>query len=75
MLTRPLSVPVMFQQMLTISPFVGSSCSITIDDVVFVIDCGKIKVKDYDPATNLTCLEPQWVSRANSRQRRGRSGR
>ncbi|XP_076451266.1 ATP-dependent DNA/RNA helicase DHX36-like [Babylonia areolata] len=49
--------------------------SITIDDVVFVVDCGKIKVKDYDPSTNLTCLEPQWVSRANSRQRRGRAGR
>ncbi|KAK7094211.1 hypothetical protein V1264_007863 [Littorina saxatilis] len=49
--------------------------SITIDDVVFVVDCGKIKVKDYDPATNLTCLEPQWVSRANSKQRRGRAGR
>nr|KAG5698926.1 hypothetical protein BaRGS_024847 [Batillaria attramentaria] len=49
--------------------------SITIDDVVFVIDCGKIKVKDYDPDRNLTCLEPQWVSRANSKQRRGRAGR
>ncbi|KAL8564469.1 hypothetical protein ACOMHN_017611 [Nucella lapillus] len=49
--------------------------SITIDDVVFVVDCGKIKVKDYDPTTNLTCLESQWVSRANSKQRRGRAGR
>lgn len=49
--------------------------SITIDDVVFVIDGGKIKVKDYDPERNLTCLESHWVSRANSKQRRGRAGR
>ncbi|PVD36953.1 hypothetical protein C0Q70_03946 [Pomacea canaliculata] len=49
--------------------------NITIDDVVFVIDCGKIKVKDYQPEKNLSCLESKWVSRANARQRRGRAGR
>ncbi|XP_012944942.1 ATP-dependent DNA/RNA helicase DHX36 [Aplysia californica] len=49
--------------------------SITIDDVVFVIDCGKIKVKDFNPDMNLTSLEPQWVSKANAKQRRGRAGR
>ena len=49
--------------------------SITIDDVVFVIDCGKIKVKDFNPEVNLTSLEPQWVSKANAKQRRGRAGR
>ncbi|GFO08215.1 hypothetical protein PoB_003472000 [Plakobranchus ocellatus] len=49
--------------------------SITIDDVVFVIDCGKIKVKDFQPEINLTSLEPQWVSKANAKQRRGRAGR
>ncbi|KAL3861033.1 hypothetical protein ACJMK2_007124 [Sinanodonta woodiana] len=49
--------------------------SITIDDVVFVIDCGKIKVKDFRPENNLTTLEPQWVSKANAKQRRGRAGR
>ncbi|XP_059141900.1 ATP-dependent DNA/RNA helicase DHX36-like [Physella acuta] len=49
--------------------------SITIDDVVFVIDCGKIKVKDFKPEMNLTSLEPKWVSRANAKQRKGRAGR
>ncbi|CAL1527826.1 unnamed protein product [Lymnaea stagnalis] len=49
--------------------------SITIDDVVFVIDCGKIKVKGFQPEINLSSLETQWVSKANAKQRRGRAGR
>ncbi|KAK3583426.1 hypothetical protein CHS0354_025545 [Potamilus streckersoni] len=49
--------------------------SITIDDVVYVIDCGKIKVKDFKPEHNLASLKPQWVSKANAKQRRGRAGR
>ena len=49
--------------------------SITIDDVVYVIDCGKIKMKNFDPSHNMTTLEPEWVSRANAKQRRGRAGR
>ncbi|KAJ8301741.1 hypothetical protein KUTeg_020728 [Tegillarca granosa] len=49
--------------------------SITINDVVHVIDCGKIKAKDYIPELNLTTLDIQTVSKANARQRRGRAGR
>ncbi|XP_067658933.1 ATP-dependent DNA/RNA helicase DHX36-like [Haliotis asinina] len=49
--------------------------SITIDDIVYVIDCGKIKVKDFQPENNLSTLEAKWVSKANSKQRRGRAGR
>jgi ATP-dependent RNA helicase DHX36 len=49
--------------------------SITIDDVVYVIDCGKIKVTNFDAATNSDILAPQWVSLANANQRRGRAGR
>ncbi|KAA8498481.1 DExH-box ATP-dependent RNA helicase DExH1 [Porphyridium purpureum] len=49
--------------------------SITIDDVVFVLDSGKFKEKSYDPATNVSCLLPAWVSKASARQRRGRAGR
>jgi len=49
--------------------------SVTIDDVVFVIDCGKHKEKIYDPVTNLSNLEVTWISKANSRQRMGRAGR
>jgi len=49
--------------------------SITIDDVVYVIDCGKIKLKNFDIDNNITTLRPEWVSLANARQRRGRAGR
>ena len=57
-------------------PYVMSlSFSITIDDVVYVIDGGKIKVKDYDAETNMSSLASQWVSKANAKQRRGRAGR
>lgn len=49
--------------------------SITIDDVVFVIDCGLIKITNYDPVTNTESLSPQWVSLANASQRKGRAGR
>ena len=36
--------------------------SITIDDVVFVVDCGKAKEKSYDPLNKLATLLPQWIS-------------
>ncbi|CAM9373169.1 unnamed protein product, partial [Hapterophycus canaliculatus] len=49
--------------------------SITIDDVVFVIDGGKHKEKSYDPVAKVQSLLPAWVSLASSRQRRGRAGR
>lgn len=49
--------------------------SVTIDDVVFVIDSGRCKEKTYDASTNVACLLPAWVSRASAHQRRGRAGR
>ena len=49
--------------------------SITIDDVVYVVDCGKIKMSNFDVKNNISTLKPEWVSLANSRQRRGRAGR
>jgi ATP-dependent RNA helicase DHX36 len=49
--------------------------SVTIDDVVFVIDSGRFKEKTYDPTTNVSCLQAEWISKASSRQRRGRAGR
>lgn len=49
--------------------------SITIDDIVFVIDGGKIKIKNYDVVNNISTLKPEFVSLANARQRRGRAGR
>jgi ATP-dependent RNA helicase DHX36 len=49
--------------------------SITIEDVVYVIDCGKVKETTYDVNNQLACLEAVWVSKAAARQRKGRAGR
>ena len=49
--------------------------SITIDDVTFVVDAGKMKEKRYDQEKSMESLETVWVSRANAIQRRGRAGR
>ena len=49
--------------------------SVTIDDVVFVIDCGRHKENRFDPINRMPQLMETWVARANSRQRRGRAGR
>ena len=49
--------------------------SITIDDVVYVIDSGKCKENGYDPNTRMQLLLERWVSRASAKQRRGRAGR
>uniref|UniRef100_UPI00358F2A3E ATP-dependent DNA/RNA helicase DHX36 n=1 Tax=Myxine glutinosa TaxID=7769 RepID=UPI00358F2A3E len=49
--------------------------SITIEDVVHVIDCGKIKETNYDVDNDISTMKPEWVSLANARQRRGRAGR
>ncbi|GKV24861.1 hypothetical protein SLEP1_g34411 [Rubroshorea leprosula] len=49
--------------------------SITIDDVVYVIDSGRMKEKSYDPYNNVSTLQSSWVSKANARQREGRAGR
>lgn len=49
--------------------------SITIDDCVFVIDCGQMKEKRFDSNKNMESLDLTWVSRANALQRKGRAGR
>ena len=49
--------------------------SITIDDVVYVVDCARVKENRYDADRGLATLEEVFVSRAAARQRRGRAGR
>jgi ATP-dependent RNA helicase DHX36 len=49
--------------------------SVTIDDVVFVIDSGRMKEKSYDPYNNVSTLQTSWISKASARQREGRAGR
>jgi len=49
--------------------------SITIDDVVYVIDLGLVKEVGYNPVTGISSLLSVRESLANAKQRRGRAGR
>nr|GMC48493.1 DExH-box ATP-dependent RNA helicase DExH6-like [Ipomoea batatas] len=49
--------------------------AVTIDDVVFVIDSGRVKEKSYDPYNNVSTLQSSWISKASAKQREGRAGR
>ncbi|KAK2759137.1 hypothetical protein FQN54_003236 [Arachnomyces sp. PD_36] len=49
--------------------------SITVEDVVAVIDTGRVKETSYDPKDNMVRLEEVWASQAACKQRRGRAGR
>lgn len=49
--------------------------AVTVDDVAFVIDTGRMKENRYDPQRRMSSLDDVPVSRANAKQRRGRAGR
>eukprot|EP01134_Creolimax_fragrantissima_P007272 CFRG7272T1 len=49
--------------------------SITVDDVVHVIDTGRVKEMGFDATNNMSVLQDQWASRNSSKQRMGRAGR
>eukprot|EP00039_Didymoeca_costata_P011156 m.154343 g.154343 ORF g.154343 m.154343 type:complete len:1541 (-) comp15082_c0_seq1:2172-6794(-) len=49
--------------------------SITIDDVVHVVDSGRVKETGYDADNGMSCLKETWISKASARQRKGRAGR
>ncbi|CAE8609756.1 unnamed protein product, partial [Polarella glacialis] len=49
--------------------------SVTIDDVVYVIDSGVRKERSFDPDTGFSSLDTKMVAKANAIQRRGRAGR
>ncbi|CAA0836936.1 helicase in vascular tissue and tapetum [Striga hermonthica] len=49
--------------------------SVTIEDVVYVLDSGRMKEKNYDPYNNVSTLQTYWISKANAKQREGRAGR
>ena len=49
--------------------------SVTIDDVVYVIDSGRIKVLRYNPIQKACNLNMEWISKSNAIQRAGRAGR
>ncbi|KAJ3070843.1 hypothetical protein HDU98_006134 [Podochytrium sp. JEL0797] len=49
--------------------------SVTINDVVYVIDSGKIRINTYDPSTRLSSLNCVFAAQSNLKQRSGRAGR
>ncbi|KAL7267647.1 hypothetical protein RUND412_009758 [Rhizina undulata] len=49
--------------------------SVTIPDVRYVIDTGKMREKQYEQSRRITQLVCTWISRSNSKQRAGRAGR
>ncbi|KAG0126597.1 P-loop containing nucleoside triphosphate hydrolase protein [Tuber indicum] len=49
--------------------------SITIEDIVAVVDTGRVKETSYDPSSGVVKLLETWASRAACKQRRGRAGR
>ncbi|KZV54426.1 hypothetical protein F511_09741 [Dorcoceras hygrometricum] len=48
-----------------------AEASITINDIVYVVDCGKAKETTYDALNNTPCLLPSWISQASARQCKG----
>jgi HrpA-like RNA helicase len=49
-----------------------AEASLTIDDVVFVIDCGKVKEKSYEHNSRISQLKVSWIAKSNAEQRAGR---
>lgn len=43
--------------------------SITIDDIIYVIDCGKLKYRGLNVETHISTLQIEWIAKANLRQR------
>ncbi|CAK3819572.1 ATP-dependent RNA helicase DHX36 [Lecanosticta acicola] len=49
--------------------------SVTVPDVKFVVDSGKLRENRYDHTRGITKLQCTWESNSNARQRAGRAGR
>ena len=49
--------------------------SVTIPDVQYVIDTGKVRQIQYDNSTRVSWLQNAWISKSNAKQRAGRAGR
>lgn len=52
-----------------------AEASITIEGIAFVIDCGFVKLRAFDPRTGIESLTVTPVSKASAAQRAGRAGR
>ncbi|OCH96155.1 P-loop containing nucleoside triphosphate hydrolase protein [Obba rivulosa] len=49
--------------------------SVTIPDVVYVVDTARVKEQRYDPERHISSLVSAWVGSSNLNQRAGRAGR
>ncbi|KAF5280407.1 hypothetical protein FQR65_LT03216 [Abscondita terminalis] len=49
--------------------------SVTIDDVVYVVDTGIHKEQRLDVEKGIICIDNHWISKASALQRKGRAGR
>lgn len=62
------------QLKIVLSTNIGQT-SITIPDLLYVIDTGRSKMKIYDTVTGASQLNCVWISQADAQQRAGRVGR
>lgn len=79
------SVPLAEQQVVFEPPAEGvrrvilatniAETSVTIPDVVYVIDTAKVKEVRYDPSRHMSSLTSAWAGASNLHQRAGRAGR
>ena len=79
------SVPVAEQQLIFDPPPPGirriilstniAETSVTIPDVIYVVDSAKLKEQRYDPTRHMSSLVSAWVGSSNLKQRAGRAGR
>ncbi|KAH7105753.1 P-loop containing nucleoside triphosphate hydrolase protein [Auriculariales sp. MPI-PUGE-AT-0066] len=79
------SVPVAEQQQVFEPPPEGvrriilstnvAETSVTIPDVVYVVDSGRVKELRYEPERHMSSLVSAWVGKSNLNQRAGRAGR
>ncbi|KZT12027.1 P-loop containing nucleoside triphosphate hydrolase protein [Laetiporus sulphureus 93-53] len=49
--------------------------SLTIPNIRYVIDCGRVKERRYEMANGVQAFQVSWVSKASAAQRAGRAGR
>jgi hypothetical protein len=49
--------------------------SLTIPNIKYVVDCGKVKLREYDRVSGISTFVIDWTSKASADQRAGRSGR
>ena len=52
-----------------------AEASVTIDGIVYVIDCGFVKLRAFNPKTDIETLTATPISKASATQRAGRAGR